>query len=70
MRKRFPRLSDVLKRLSALDLRSIPVVEDGRLLGCVMFEDVLRVSRRLREMRVGEERVAFYNHPTIMASSE
>ena len=61
MRKRFPRvspntrLSDVLRRLSALDLRSIPVMEDGKLLGCVTFEDVLRVPRRrLREMRVGE----------------
>lgn len=61
MRKRFPRvrpntrLNDVLRRLSTLDLRSIPVMEDGRLLGCVTFEDVLRVPRRrLREMRVGE----------------
>ena len=54
MRKRFPRLIDVFRRLSALDLRSIPVVEDGKLLGCVTFEDVLRVPRRrLREMRLG-----------------
>ena len=61
MRKRFPtvspetRLSDVFRRLSALGLRSIPVVKDGRLLGCITFEDVLRAPRRrLSEMTVRE----------------
>jgi len=59
MRRRFPtvspetRLSNVFRRLSALDLRSIPVVKDEGLLRCVTFEDILRVPReRLSEMAV------------------